>query len=64
MHFMVFVMFTINLREGVIIFAKIWGLLSFLNILKEVGVIFLNFFMYIVMMVVTLMTCAINNNDF
>lgn len=64
MHFMVFVMFTINLREGVIIFAKIWGLLSFLNILKEVGVIFLNFFMHIVMMVVTLMTCAINNNDF
>lgn len=64
MHFMVFVMFTINLREGVIIFAKIWGLLSFLNILKEVGVIFLNFFMYILMMVVTLMTCAINNNDF
>ena len=64
MHFMVFVMFTINLREGVIIFAKIWGLLSFLNLLKEVGVIFLNFFMYILMMVVTLMTCAINNNDF
>ena len=64
MHFMVFVMFTINLREGVIIFAKIWGLLSFLNILKEVGVIFLNFFMYILKMVVTLMTCAINNNDF